>query len=320
MVDVRIWMTRNIMSAFLALGVLGNIINICMFTRKGFRRSSCSLYLLAVSIVNIFNVAWGIFPALYILNNIDPSTYSYIYCKLRLYTIHTLLMISRSLMVFACVDRYAVCSQSVRLRFFRELKNAIRIIIANIFIWPILTIHILILQDFSSTKCFMSGPYVLIYGLYSNMAAGTLPPLLMTIFSVLTIRYRHQLRRRLSIRRRDDRQNHSLVVMLSSEVIVYVVTTSLYPAITLYLAITNNRTKSVESLQIETFVNFLGGSFLIYLNSAAGFYVYFLVSKRFRKECILAIKHLLRKLIRRTNRLETRVIPAHNTLHHPNHI
>ena len=93
-------------------------------------------------------------------------------------------MIDRSLIVFGCADRYALCSQSARLRSFCEPKIAIRVIIANIFIWPLLTIHIPILQNFNGSKCFMSGSYVLIYGLYSTMAAGTLPPLLMTIFSI----------------------------------------------------------------------------------------------------------------------------------------
>jgi hypothetical protein len=304
LVNVRVWMTEYIMSMFLAFGFLGNIINIYMFTRKVSLRNSCCLYLLAASIINILSIIWGIVPSLYGLNNIDPSTYSFIYCKLRLYAIHTLLMIGRSLIVFACADRYALCSQSVRLRSFCQPKIAVRVIIATILVWPILTLHIPILQNFTERKCFTSGIYVLIYGLYATLAAGILPPLLMAIFSILTIRHRRQLRTRLSVPRTTNRRDHSLMLMLSSEVAVYVITTSLYPTITLYQAITNAQTKSTESLQIETFVSFLGGSFLIYLNPASIFYVFFIASKSFRKECKTASISLYRRLIGRRGRVE----------------
>jgi hypothetical protein len=308
------------MSIFLGLGVLGNLINIYMFTQKNSRRNSCSLYLLAASAVNLFNVIWGIAPTLYTLENTDPSTYSYIYCKLRMYIGHTCLMIGRSLIVFACIDRYALCSQSVRLRSFCQPKVAIRIIIAHFLIWPILTIHIVILENFSGNSCSMIGAYILIYAIYSSMVAGTIPPLSMAILSILTIRHRRELRTRLSTGGNNSKRDHSLLVMLSSEVIVYVVTTILYPTNTLYRAITNDEVKSIERQQIEAFVNFIAGSFLIYLNPAAVFYVYFIGSKNFRKECMMPIKKLIRKIMRRPTQVEPWGTHSHNTLQHTTHI
>jgi hypothetical protein len=307
LVDVQAWMTEYLMSTFLVLGVLGNIINIHMFTLKNFFRNSCCMYLLAASIINVFSISWGILPSLYVLDNTDPSTYSVTYCKLRPYTIHTLLMIGRSLIVFACADRYAMCARSVRLRSFCEPKSAIRIIIAHIFVWPLLTIHIAILQNYIGNKCFTSGPYILIYGVYVTIVAGTVPPVLMIIFSVLTIRYRRELRTRLNTARINNRRDDALTIMLLSQVVVYVITTSLYPAITLYRAITNGQTKSIESQQIETFVNFLGGSILVYLNPTSAFYVYFIASKNFRKECKTNFIRLYKRITRRRGRVEPRI-------------
>jgi len=319
LVNVRLWMTEYIMSIFLALGILGNLINIYVFTRKNFIRNSCCMYLLAASSVNLINVSWGIGPSLYTLNNVDPSTYSFMYCKLRLYTIHTTLMIGRSFIIFACADRYALCSESVRLRSLRQPKITIRVIIATILVWPILTMHVAILQNFNGTSCFTSGAYTLIYGIYSTLAAGILPPLLMTIFSVLTIRHRHQLRTRLNAIGRNNKRDHTLMIMLLSEVVVYVVTTILYPVITLYRAITNGQTMSAQSSQILTFVNFLGGSFLIYLNSASVFYVYFIASKHFRKECKVAFKNLIRKMMGRRGQVEPRMTQADGILNREIH-
>lgn len=294
LVGVRLWLTRYIMSIFVAFGLLGNIINICVFIRQGFRRNSCSLYLLAASTFNIFIIIWGNFQPLYTLNNTDISTYSYIYCKLRLYTIHTLLMIGRSLIVFACIDLYARCSQSIRLRSYCEPKIAYRVIIGNILIWPLLTIHIPLLQQFGTNRCYTTEPYSLIYGIYSTFAAGIVPPTLMTIFSLLMVRNRRMHRTRLASTNNNNKRDQTLMLMLSSEVLVYVISTSLYPGVTLYRAVTASYTKSTQSQQIEAFVSFLGGSFFIYLNSASVFYVFFIASKNFRKECYKMFSHLSR--------------------------
>jgi hypothetical protein len=86
LVDVRRWMTRYIMSVFLVLGIVGNSINIYVFTRKAFLKNTCCLYLFAASILNLLTISWGIVPSLYNLDHIDPSTYLFLYCKLRLYT------------------------------------------------------------------------------------------------------------------------------------------------------------------------------------------------------------------------------------------
>lgn len=302
--DIRFWMTEYIMTIFLGVGLLGNLLNMYMFLRKDFSKNSCCLYLAAASMMNLLTLIWGIGPTIYNLYQTDPSTYSYLFCKLRLYTIHTPLMIGRSLIVCACIDRYLLCSQSAALRSFCEPKMAQRIIIGNILIWPVITIHIPILQVFSNYRCFMSSSYVIIYGFYSTMAAGLLPPLLMTVFSILTIRHRHQLRSRVTTLTMHSRRNNTLIVMLSTQVIVYVTTTSLYPATTLYRALTNDYQKSLERLQIENFISFIGGSFLIYLNPASPFYVYLVASKQFRKDFQMILIHFFRQCIGRIVRIQ----------------
>lgn len=190
LIDVRRWMTRYIMSLFLVAGFLGNLFNLYIFTRKDFLKNSCCRYLFAASNINLFAVSWEITPALYNLENVDPSTYLFVYCKLRLYTIHTLLMIGRTLIVLTCVDRFSLCSGSLQLRIFRQPKMAIRCLIFTCLIWSILTIHNPVHQNFLVVRHGMTGAYVLIYGLYSTMATGLVPPVLMILFSLLAVRYR----------------------------------------------------------------------------------------------------------------------------------
>ena len=73
--------------------------------------------------------------------------------------------------------------------------------------------------------------------------------------------------------------------MVLSEVIVYVLTTLPYPFIILQVALTSYMriNKNTERLQIESFISSIAG-LLIYVNCAAPFYIYFIVSKAFRKD------------------------------------
>ena len=132
LVNVRIWMTRYLMSGYVSFGLLGNIINIFIFTRKNSLQNSCALYLLALSIVNIFNLCFVVIPAIYALDHVDLTTYSSIYCRIRLYFVHTAIMVARTLLVVACIDRYALCSNNIRIRSFSKPKTAIRIIFLTI--------------------------------------------------------------------------------------------------------------------------------------------------------------------------------------------
>jgi hypothetical protein len=73
--------------------------------------------------------------------------------------------------------------------------------------------------------------------------------------------------------------------MLLAEVTIYVVTTLLYPFILLETSVTNRTAvdKSRQQIQIETFILFFA-FYLVTLNHAAPFYIYFLTSQAFRRE------------------------------------
>jgi hypothetical protein len=91
---------------------------------------------------------------------------------------------------------------------------------------------------------------------------------------------------------RIQRYDRELLSMLLAEVIVYVVTTLLYPFILLETSITNLMAvdKSRQQIQIETFILFVA-SYLVTLNHAAPFYIYFLTSQAFCRD----VKQLVNK-------------------------
>jgi hypothetical protein len=70
--------------------------------------------------------------------------------------------------------------------------------------------------------------------------------------------------------------------MLLTQIIVYLVTTGLYPISLLYTALTQYIHKSSERIVIENLITFQTNNFLFYLNNVAPFFTYYFTSKTFR--------------------------------------
>jgi hypothetical protein len=298
--DIQQDLTRYGMSSYLILGNIGNLANIAIFCQKEHRKNSCSLYLLTASFVNVFIINYGIIPTLYSLDYPNPELYSLVFCKLRLYLLHSALMISRSMVVLACIDRFALSSTSPHIRLFCQRKMALPIIVCVLLAWPLIAIHIPILLTIESGRCSTFGIYSLIYSSYSFLVAGLLPPTLMIFFGFKTMRNLHLIHSRVRPNNnagvRIKRRDFSLIVMLMWEVILYLISTTPYPIQTLYLTVTNGVMKSTLRLQIESFVTYMAYSFLIYINSASPFYVYVSTSRTFRHECKQLLKLTKRRL------------------------
>ncbi len=115
------------------------------------------------------------------------------------------------------------------------------------------------------------------------MVVGIVPPVLMSVFSILTISSLHQ-RHGTQVRARQ--RDRYLMRLVIAEVIVNVVTSIPYSANLIYGRMTDYVIgKSPERLEIESFISFFT-QFLIYLISVNSFYLFMLTSKRFRKDFI----------------------------------
>ena len=82
-----------------------------------------------------------------------------------------------------------------------------------------------------------------------------------------------------------QRRDRNLLIIIMTEVILYVVTTSLYPIILAEMTITRYLipNKSSQQLQMEGFI-FTIATLLTYSNHGASFYVYLISSKSFRRD------------------------------------
>lgn len=301
LVTFQEYLTRYGMTTYLILGNLGNLFNIIIFCQLNHRKSSCSLYLLMASIMNIFILNFGIIPTLYSLDHPNPELISIAFCKLRLYLLHSFLMISRSMIVLACIDRFTLSSPTKQLHGFGQPKIAICLIMFFTCFWPIVASHILVKLTIKYRRCTAFDNYSFIYSIYSFIVAGILPPTLMIVFGYLTIRnLRHihaRVRPHIIRLNHIHRKDYDLFVMLICEVCVYFISTLPYPIQTLYLTITRNLVKTDDRLQIEGFITFLAYSFLIYINSASTFYIYLCTSNAFRRQCTRLVIRCWRRTI-----------------------
>jgi hypothetical protein len=283
--------TRYILPICFLLGIIGNLLNISVFCQKHLRRNSCSIYFISTSIFNFLVMFFGIIPIVYTsYSSYDYASYSVIYCKFRSYIVHVLLMMSRSSVALACIDRFALCSSNVHIRALNQHHIAIRLVCAISFLWLLIPTHMIIEVDIEmpGRRCGAEGIYLIIYSIYAAIVTA-IPLIIMIIFSTLAIRSLRHVRARVHpnihstvrIRKRDVQ----FVLILISEVIIYLLSTVLFPVYSIYIAVTSATTKDPDRLAIEGFIRYLTLSFLIYVNSCSIFYVHLLASKAFRQEC-----------------------------------
>lgn len=128
-------------------GNIGCILNILVFTQRNYRKNSCSSYILANTFTNIIIINTIMF--LRFLNgfNIDPTKTSSFFCKFRLYMAQSTTILSRTYILLACIDRWALTSRNIRRRAFVQMKIAKILSSSSIIIWCLMALHIPFYQD-----------------------------------------------------------------------------------------------------------------------------------------------------------------------------
>ncbi len=184
-------MIRYGMSIYFVLGIVGNIFNCMMFTRHLYRRTPSSIYFLSLSIFGIMYLIWSILPLLYTLNHTDPRNQSVFYCKVNFYGTHVLGVCLRYVVVFACIDRFFATRTDIHLRSLITVQMATKFVFIMCPICFVIGIHIPILMNIRDGVCGMFDLYAFIYPFYQTILVGILPPVLMSIFSTLSIRSLH---------------------------------------------------------------------------------------------------------------------------------
>ncbi|CAF2944540.1 unnamed protein product [Rotaria sp. Silwood2] len=293
------------------IGVLGNIFNLMVFTRKNFFRKSCFLYLLAASINNIVMFLIGLSTR--IMDDGFQITIfrsdSDVYCKFRIYLVYTLFAISNWFLVFASFDRFYSTSQSAlkRQRFCCN-RMAFKLICLTVIGCLLTHIHIIIYYKYlyylnvynkpTLTCASDNGIYTMFFSFFMLIFYSLLPPILMLLIGLLTlnnIRKSHQQinpNRTQTLTRRDA---HQLIKTLSIQIALLIITTIPHSSYWIYMAFASGQysMKTNLTLEYEKFIlNIV--RLILYINYGSIFYIQISISKTFRNEFIKIINKMKR--------------------------
>jgi hypothetical protein len=294
LVYIQKFLTHYVSTTYATFGTIGVLFNIAIFSQLPHRQSPTSLYILAMSLCSLISLSAYLIPTFYALDHPDPSTTPpFSLCQLIYYLRHSFNQMMRSFMVLACADRYAICSNQVRIRSFSQYRIAIRVIPAVMLFWLLLSIFPLTLRSLVNGVCSVpSGLNTIMFSTYGAIVAGILPLSCMIIFGILLSISLKKMRGRIhpmpmtnaSVNQLLRKRDRDMLRMLLIEVICYATTTGPLAVLFIYLAATQTIMKSSERLQIESFLQYFTTQFLLYLTNSLSFWIYITVSRSFRSE------------------------------------
>ena len=186
-----------------------------------------------------------------------------------------------TVVVAACIDRWALCSNNSSLRAFSRPNIAIRVILILLLVWILMPIHMAVFFNNNTGRCTAtSGTYAFFYAIYSLIVIGILPLFLMILFSLLAWHNLRKIRsrvipsgsttRNITIHKRD----RNLMLMLTGEVIVFCITTIPYPINMIYSVWTSSMQihKNQTRLAIESLVGYIISPILNLMYCCVQFY------------------------------------------------
>ncbi|CAF0738282.1 unnamed protein product [Adineta ricciae] len=283
---------------WLIFGIGGGILNLIVFSRPKLRGSSCCIYFFAASTDHILTLIIGIGPTIYALNHSDPQIDSIVFCKIRGYLFQITLMLSRWFVAFACIDRYALSSDSVNLRHFASKRIAYRCVIAILLVWSIVCSHRLIFYEIQGHLCgiITNSGAAIYHTLYVIIGGGILPAIIMIICAFLIRRnLDRKHKKRLQISAVEHQQNsldHQVLILLSIQIICYIIFTTPQMCNLIYNAILNTIPNlSRETLALQRFLSFMA-ELMLYMFPVTSFYLYTLTSRTFRNELFTSFRLL----------------------------
>ncbi|CAF0793868.1 unnamed protein product [Rotaria sordida] len=300
-------LNRYGLSIIFIFGTIGNSFIIILFRK--YRQKSCSMYLFWSSIINNLYLLLAIPPTLYSISYGDLNSRSLTYCKLRFYLTNTLGQSARYFVILVCIDRFILTTTNVHIRILFQPKNARYLMCITFLFWHIFPIHILFSTTIKDGRCNQFGLYYILHNIYLIIFVCFIPLILMSIFGYLT--YRNVRRLQLRIQPIDypidnHRENiiirsreRELLYMVLGEVFIHIITILLYPFILLEIAITTYMgvLKSVDRIRIENFIVTIA-SVMFFINIGSRFYIFFVISKKFRKNFKKFFKLFCNRVIR----------------------
>ena len=307
-------LNRYIPLTFLILGTIGNLTNIVVFTRRLLRTNPCSIYFISSSIFNFFSIYVGLITPFLGLYNLDPTQTISSLCKIRFYLRYSTITLSTWFILLASVDRFLSTSPEINRRQWSSLSIAKHIVCCATLIGFLLPYtQVFYCYDINQRRsCIhVNNACKLINDIILLLCNSGLPPILMVIFSVMTIRNVKSRNQTMTHQRRRDVQ---LVRILLIQVFIFVLFAIPVAIQKLYTSSTIFVTKNSLTMAIDSLINQISIE-ISYISNSTTFYIYSLTSKKYRQE-VMGIFSSLFKC--HHNPHTNRVQPANESRFHAN--
>lgn len=234
-------------------GIIGNGINIWVFSKYSYRRIPCTFYFLIGSICNILIIVINLSNRLLTVGyQIDLAGSSDVWCKTRQFLLVLTSPLAITCSCLAMIDQFFVTSRSQSLRNCSQIKWTYRILIIATIIWVCNGIPFLLYFKVSpvTNSCINTNPnfniYLLIYLLGSLFL---IPILIMILFGWLTYRNIHR-----TIALANQNVDRQLVKMTLFQVGLVIISFLPFGIYTLYTLATDQLVKKKNVVLIETFI------------------------------------------------------------------
>ena len=275
----------------LIFGSIGNVFVLILFSRQ--RRNACSIYITGSTAGNLLYLVTN-YPLrmLFVAYN-NGSITGLLLCKFSNYIPTALGQAAKTILIFACIDRYLITNERAAMRALSTPKRAKYLVFFAYIFWAIAASHQAIFFTPNNGQCTRFGLYAIIFTFYSILFVGLIPSIILSIFACLTYRNLKRLRNRVQpINPNTGHANHivqrrdrDLLILVIAEVVVYIVSTALFPISLLETMISGYvvPAKSPYHARAEIFA-FNISVFVLNIYSAAPFYIYTASSASFRRD------------------------------------
>ncbi|CAF3374452.1 unnamed protein product [Rotaria sp. Silwood1] len=235
----------------LSLGIVGDILNIFIFsTVSMYRQTPSTFYLLCAVIANFIHLTSAMSTRILIVGfDSDLTRSSIIWCKIRQFIIATYAPLGLTFGSLATFDQYLVTSRNARLRQFSNVKNAHRIAVVFIIIWHVHSIPFLIYNQIQSNKCIINNTILSIYWSYIHFFCVLLAIPTITLVTFGFLAYKNM--RRLAISGQLVGADRQLVKMVCLQLTLVVLAAIPYGIYNTYILSTSNRNKTAEQIDQE---------------------------------------------------------------------
>ncbi|CAF1586285.1 unnamed protein product [Didymodactylos carnosus] len=140
--DMTTQMNRYASLPMLLLGLIGNSLNVYVFTRKVLRKNPCVILFFCSTIANFFALLVGLLARATLGFGWDPTVYNQAICKLKVFVLLSSQFIATWLITIATINRYLSSSRNAKVRQYSSQKATYRAIMALVVITCIIHVRV----------------------------------------------------------------------------------------------------------------------------------------------------------------------------------